>query len=103
MTTHEKIKQNLKLRSDLDNWEKSISIALDVPDGFLPKLDEDGYMNLSLVREGDILFFSFAIIPEDSHPGYQTIFDKILSTLRSDEIIRELEITIVADVDTPVS
>ncbi len=102
MTTYEKIKQNLKIKSDLENWVKSISVALDVPDGFIPKRDEKGYLNISLTREGDILFFSFAIIQQDSQPALQKNFDKILSTLRCDEIIQELDITIVADVDPAV-
>ncbi len=103
MVSNEEAKHNFKISSTVGNWRKSFSLALSVPNGFLPKMDSDDSIKLSIVSEPSFLVISFPIVPDDNHLEYQSMYEKRLSPYMFKEILRRIEINMMTDVDVIIS
>jgi hypothetical protein len=103
MTDQEVPKHSFKITSSVGNWRKSFSLALGVPTGFLPIMNSNGNVHLSIVNEPSFLLISFKIIQDDNHPDHVTMYEKRLSPYMFKEILRRMEISMMVDSEQIIS
>jgi hypothetical protein len=97
MIENNELQHNLIINSETKRWREQFSNLIGLPAGFIPKLDSDDNVRLTLTKEADLFQLSINIIPVGENPSMQKIHEVELSGSRLNEIIRTLGIVVMTD------
>ncbi len=102
MITTDDEKLNLIINSDAKNWREKFSFALSLPEGFIPKLDSDENVRLTLLKQPEFFTLSLTIVPNEENPSLQKIHEVELDGTELMNIIKELHIVVMTDVSSKI-